>query len=168
VTALENDHIELGSTNYYQGADTAHEQSTSVIRTSTSNNVLNEYQEYRTVTKAAGGRVTGDEEIIRHSITTTKRTPSGHTLNEESVVEYYRHSTDNSGEGRSSVSCCSVYLGTMMQLNSAVWIIFVLTFLMYGVFIPFTNLSNPILLQFFFKPSTDLLVVQQNQINAAW
>lgn len=165
-TAPNNDlpsggHIELGSTDYFQISDNTFDAPDELPGS------VQEVQEYRSVTRGGDNAVI-DDELVRHSLV---RSAPGQPALERNSLEYHRRSTEVTEEGASlktSSGCCSDLLASMCKLNVAVWLIFVLTFLMYGVFVPFTNISNPILLEFFFQPSTDPAVIARNQVNAAW
>jgi hypothetical protein len=67
-----------------------------------------------------------------------------------------------------AVSCwreVKVVYHEMKRLSASVWIMMVFTFLMYGTFIPFSNISNAVILEIFFSKSTNL---KKSEMTAAW
>lgn len=75
----------------------------------------------------------------------------------------------NSHNHNNFLSCCWKEMNTvyheMRRLSSSVWIMMVFTFLMYGTFIPFSNISNAVILEIFFAKSTN---IQKSEMTAAW
>lgn len=55
----------------------------------------------------------------------------------------------------------------LLRFSLAAWLLFVLNFLMYGVYVPFNNLSNPILLEFYFPPTQDPALQHAYEIKSA-
>lgn len=67
-----------------------------------------------------------------------------------------------------AVSCwreVKVVYHEMKRLSASVWIMMVFTFLMYGTFIPFSNISNAVIIEIFFANSTNL---KKSEMTAAW
>lgn len=57
----------------------------------------------------------------------------------------------------------------LYSFSVSVWLVFVLTFIMYGTFIPFSNISNAVIMETYFreKPGDNTALQQQNEIEAA-
>lgn len=153
-----SEHIELGTTSYYQTAASDDPNSTEV-----SHNDVQEFQEYLRETSK-----NNENEVIRHTVMTKTKTPTGEYINEESVIEYHRRTSETSALTASEKpGCMKDFCSSMCQLHSNIWILFMFTFLMYGVFVPFNNISNPILLEFFFSSPTDPAQIQADLVYAA-
>jgi MFS family permease len=52
------------------------------------------------------------------------------------------------------------------HFSLVVWLIFALTFVLYGIFIPFSNISNAVILEIFF--TNEEFANEKNEISAAW
>lgn len=67
-----------------------------------------------------------------------------------------------------STECTHPPLKTFLGFSLPVWLLFLFTFMMYGTFIPFTNWSNVILLQFYFtRPNPSAAYIANSEIMAA-
>jgi hypothetical protein len=85
-------------------------------------------------------------------------------MRDSEMMHTYDHDKKNG-----FMSCCwkevLIVYQEMCRLSANVWMMMVFTFLMYGTFIPFSNISNAVILEVFFANTDNL---EKSEMTAAW
>lgn len=108
----------------------------------------------RTIRSGANGGNAVDKTLYYQAIQTQHDEEGGIEMTSSSQPSQHNHLHHHKATNNGWMTFCYQQGATIYQemchLNSSVWLMLVLTFFMYGTFIPFSNISNAVILEIFF------------------